>query len=258
MAVIYRRSIQGVHYEVRTAGQSIRLYTNGAFHSQYNPRHLFTGAVWDLLILPALFRAAPPRRVLVLGVGGGTVIHQLNRLYEPEHITGIELDPQHLKIARRFFKVRYSNTTLVQADALDWLQAGSEQFDYIIDDVFQHAEGDPVRPFPADPSWYRMLRRHLAAGGVIVQNHIGRREAMTQRQHLPRETRIIGFETAQYENCVLGIYDASQTTRQLLELGKHNIAGLEKSQRRRLRVNYWRVSGQGERLASGSPPAGEP
>lgn len=55
MAIVWSRQLSGVHYEVRSAGNSLRLYTDGVFHSQYNPCRLITGHVWDLLMLPAFF-----------------------------------------------------------------------------------------------------------------------------------------------------------------------------------------------------------
>ena len=80
MALLWTTKKGNTQYEVRTAGDSIRLYTNRAFHSQYNPKHVFTGAMWDLLSIPALFYAInlqrKPNSVLMLGVGGGTAIHQ--------------------------------------------------------------------------------------------------------------------------------------------------------------------------------------
>ena len=70
MAIVWSRSAGGNQYEVRSAGQSIRLYKNGVFHSQWNPNRPLAGGVWDLLFIPALFADRQISRVLVLGVGG--------------------------------------------------------------------------------------------------------------------------------------------------------------------------------------------
>ncbi len=37
MAVLWQKKTAGQHYEVRTAGNSRRLYKNGVCHSQFNP-----------------------------------------------------------------------------------------------------------------------------------------------------------------------------------------------------------------------------
>ena len=71
MALIWKTDLQGVHYEVRRAGRTLRLYANGVQHSEFHPKRLLTGSVWDLLWLPALLHEPSRfRRVLVLGLGG--------------------------------------------------------------------------------------------------------------------------------------------------------------------------------------------
>ena len=101
MALLWHKQDGNTRYEVRSAGNTRRLYTNGVFHSQYNSTQPVTGSVWDLLLLPAFFLPASSlKRVLVLGVGGGAVIRQLNHFLQPEQIVGVELNPVHLEVAR--------------------------------------------------------------------------------------------------------------------------------------------------------------
>ena len=77
MAVVWQTVERGDHYQVRTAGHSVRLYKNDVFHSQWNETRPLSGGVWDLLFLPSLFvPSGSVKRVLVLGVGGGAVIRQ--------------------------------------------------------------------------------------------------------------------------------------------------------------------------------------
>ena len=55
MAILWQKKIKNTQYEVRSAGQTRRLYTDGVFHSQFNPNRAITGGVWDLLMLPTFF-----------------------------------------------------------------------------------------------------------------------------------------------------------------------------------------------------------
>jgi spermidine synthase len=178
VALIWFKQDGDTRYEVRGAGNTRRLYTNGVFHSQYNPKQPVTGSVWDLLLLPAFFLPADAvLRVLVLGVGGGAVIRQLNHFLSPQQVVGVELDPIHLQVAREFFAVEQDNVELVEADARWWLkQYRGEPFDLIIDDLFSHAGGDPQRAVAADGPWMRGLIKHLAADGVLVCNFGSPRE----------------------------------------------------------------------------------
>lgn len=178
MAVIFSRQHNGHLYEVRSAGKTRRLYTDGVFHSQYHPDHAVTGSVWDLLFLPSLL-AEPGviKRVLVLGVGGGAVIHMLNRFVQPDLIVGVELSQIHLQIARQHFDLRYRNLELVHADAIDWLiNYAGEPFDLIIDDLYFEDDGQPTRAIAADASWLDILMEHLSDDGMLVLNFVSQQE----------------------------------------------------------------------------------
>lgn len=174
MALLWAKSIDDTLYEIRTAGSSRRLYTNGVFHSQYSPKNLLTGSVWDLLFLPVFFYPKNSvRNILLLGVGGGAVIRQLLHFSQIESITGIELNPTHLYVAKRFFGVTGKKVKLVQADAIDWIKSyKGPKFDLIIDDLFFERNGEPVRAINASVSWYETLLKNLNGNGAIVINFI--------------------------------------------------------------------------------------
>jgi len=159
-------------YQVRTAGRTRRLYSNGVFHSQYNPSRPVAGSVWDLLLLPAFMqRLGSVKRVLVLGVGGGAVIKQLQYFLDIKQVVGVELNPVHLEVAERFFDVTGPGLELIESDAVAWLKAyRGPKFDLIIDDLFGEIDGQPARAVAADERWCRQLLKHLAADGALVMN----------------------------------------------------------------------------------------
>lgn len=178
MAILWRKQQQGKIYEVRTAGKTRRLYTNGVFHTQYNPQRFLTGNVWDLLSLPSLFlRPAQCQRVLVLGVGGGTILQQVAQLFPNANLVGVELDPIHLQLAKRFFLPRSKRIKLIQADALDWIKKyRGPKFDLIIDDMFTEQDGEPMRVVAAALPWFNALLRHTTAQGMLVFNFLSASE----------------------------------------------------------------------------------
>lgn len=176
MAVLWKKAIDGVCYEVRSAGHTRRLYTDGVFHSQFNLRRPVTGGIWDLLTLPALFAPSGAiRRALVLGVGGGAVLRQLLHFVSPEALVGVELNPVHLHLARRYFGLCDRRLELVAAEAEAWVGAyRGPRFDLIVDDAFGEQAGDPVRAIPASAAWFRTLLSRLSPHGVLVMNFISR------------------------------------------------------------------------------------
>lgn len=172
MAIIWQQTIGGDQYQVRNAGASIRLYSNGVFHSQYNPQQKISNSIWDLLILPTFFYPfGTIKRILILGVGGGAAIKLLHNYAKPEQIIGVELNPVHLKIARRFFKISQNQAELVCDDAVNWLKSyKGPAFDLIIDDLFGHQDGETLRAVKLDSAWLTLLNKNLSKQGLLVIN----------------------------------------------------------------------------------------
>lgn len=207
MSVLWEHTTDDTHYSVRRSGGSIRLYTNRVFHSQWNPKLPFSGGIWDCLSLPALhLPAGRIQRVLLLGVGGGAVIRQLELLDSYPQITAVEIDEHHIDIAREWFDVTSDAVSLIHADAIDWLHLyDGPGFDLIIDDLFGHDGGEPVRACALETQWLSLLRSRLNTGGLLVVNCINSRELLDAlpfigaagfssgyRWHLPTYENIIG------------------------------------------------------------------
>jgi len=172
MSLLWEFTSQDTHYSVRSAGESIRLYSNGVFHTQWNPRKPFAGGVWDCLSLPALYRTADSQpRVLILGLGGGAVVQQLQWLLPDAHITAVEIDPIHIQVAREWFGITDAMADVIEADAVDWLaQYKGPKFDYIVDDLFGHLSSDVIRSNQLDTRWVNDLCACLNSNGTIVCN----------------------------------------------------------------------------------------
>ncbi len=178
MAIVWSQRTGDTLHEVRTAGKSVRLYTNGVFHSQWNPSRLLTRSVWDSLMTAAFFiEESKLQRVLILGVGGGVVIKQLVALFPECEILGVELDAVHILIAKKWFDIGQSDAMLIHADARVWLQNyHGPKFDLIIDDLFGDTDGEVARAFEVDDEWTQCLCRHLSRSGVLAVNFIGNAE----------------------------------------------------------------------------------
>lgn len=260
MAILWQTDVDGTHYEVRSAGRTRRLYTDGVFHSQYNPAHSVTGAVWDLMFLPAFFRLpARTRRVLVLGVGGGAIIHLLHRLVGPDAITAIELDAQHLDIARRYFQVGDTGAELVCADAYTWVKSyRGAPFDLVIDDLYGESDGEPVRPAAVNARWFGDLSGLLVHDGVLVINFTRRREFQDCAWHSNRAVRrrfrsVFELQSPAYENVVAAFlkFDADSAALRR-NLQAHPVLG-RRSVSRRLDFRVRSVTDAAGRKSIGKP-----
>jgi len=172
VAVVWEHVAGGDHYQVRTAGRSVRLYKNNVFHSQWNETRPLSGGVWDLLFIPALFLPSESvRRILLLGVGGGAVIRQYLSFMPVEQIIGVELDPVHIQVAKEYFNVNQANVELIEADAVKWVESyRGQKFDLVIEDLFTEEKGEPVRVADASEQWFSSLRGLLRPQGMLIIN----------------------------------------------------------------------------------------
>jgi len=204
MSVLYSKQVADVEYQVRTAGNSVRLYSNGVLHSQYNPKHPISGAIWDLLLLPAFLLSTPPSNILLLGLGGGTLVHLIRLFFPKANITCVDIDKEHIKVARRFFKIPKKNVTVIEGDAYSVLRASKQRYDWIIDDVFQHVSGEPER----DGKAYQLLKTYqdnLAKNGLLSLNIIGKRQQENIHPLMEGFDRVIQFIHPLYENRIIAM-----------------------------------------------------
>lgn len=235
MAILWQKTTNSTQYEVRSAGQTRRLYTDGVFHSQFNSERAIAGGIWDLLMLPAFFHPAEDiQRVLVLGVGGGAVIHQLQRYIKPDEIIGIELNPVHIMVAKRFFGVTKQLAQLVEADAIKWLENYSgPPFDMIIDDLFGEQEGEPVRAIKANKEWFEKLNVHLSPTGLLVMNFISSNDlkncaAVSYKKISSLFNSSFQFTLSHYDNAI-GAFLKKPSTSQILRKNINKVADLKKN-----------------------------
>ena len=121
-----------------------------------------------------LFRP-DPRRVLIVGLGGGAMVHFLRHHAPTVIIDAVEIDPTVVAIADRFFSMHAdTNTTIHTQDAFDFFTTPKHQYDVIFMDAFlkptsqTDTTGAPTRLKTQD--FLRSLEPHLTPDGVVVFN----------------------------------------------------------------------------------------
>lgn len=120
------------------------------------------------LLLTLLWRASP-RRVCMLGFGGGRISLVLHTCLPGVIIDNVDVDPAFETIAARFFGVVFDERQRLQiADARDFLQRTPERYDIIIMDAFSDARDNLDHLATAD--FYALCRQRLAPAGVVGAN----------------------------------------------------------------------------------------
>jgi spermidine synthase len=172
MAVLWKEQSGERILEVRSAGATRRLYSDGVLHTQYNPKHILTGDVWDPMgLAPAAAPVGGIQRALILGLGGGAVVHQLREFFRVPEITAVELDAKRIMLGRKYFGLNMPGVHLKHADAIEFVNKyKGPPFDLVIDDLFGESDGEPVRAAPLNARWLKRLHAMTAAQGVLVTN----------------------------------------------------------------------------------------
>ncbi len=110
------------------------------------------------------------RSILVLGVGGGTVIGKLEVHYPDAKITAVDIDEAIIDIGRSYFGLSGKpHLTLVAADAKTYIADTHKQFDFIIADLYI---GRDIPAFESSVSFIRNMKKALRPGGHILINFL--------------------------------------------------------------------------------------
>jgi spermidine synthase len=110
------------------------------------------------------------KRILVIGVGGGSVIQQLKDLYPEARIVAVDVDKVIVHIAKKYFNVKENSMcSFVVADARSYLSKKNKpEFDLIIIDIYI---GNDVPTFVTSKDFVREVRRALRPGGRMLMNY---------------------------------------------------------------------------------------
>ncbi len=123
--------------------------------------------------IPAALTWFPePRRVLVVGLGGGTIPMFLRRNLPDTDIDVVEIDPAVVDVARSHFGFRDDQRLKAHvADGRRWIESSGVRYDLIVLDAF----GTHAAPYALTTrEFLASVFQSLAPDGVVVSNMWGR------------------------------------------------------------------------------------
>lgn len=116
----------------------------------------------------ALALAEAPKRVLVIGMGGGTFTRMVQRHVKDARTDAVEIDPVVVDVAKRFFTLKEDARTRVHVtDGAAFLASTRTKYDVIFLDAY---DGEDVPAHLATESFFSLVKEHLTPGGVAVMN----------------------------------------------------------------------------------------
>jgi spermidine synthase len=143
----------------------------GGTHATWDQHRILTDYAWDAIAAAALLRKkAPPRTLLMLGLGGGTAIRQLKHFIPTMRITALEIDETMVDLARRYMGLDDLDIDVVVGDAYDYIRTCNKTFDAVVDDVYLGGASDVFRPKAHDAPLMEQLCQCLNPNGVLLAN----------------------------------------------------------------------------------------
>ncbi len=117
----------------------------------------------------------PQPDVLIVGLGGGAMVHFLRENDPQAKIDAVEIDPLVVRLAGEYFGVRSEgNVNVVTADGLKFIAEATKQYDVIYLDAFLKPSADTdatgVPLALRTRQFYDQLRSKLKPGGVVAFN----------------------------------------------------------------------------------------
>jgi spermidine synthase len=138
------------------------------------------------MMMAALYLNPSPQRILVIGLGGGTLPHTLQKLLPAARIDAVEVDPAVVRVARRYFSfVSGPATTVFEEDGRVFVKRMGKRgtrYDLVMLDAFDH---DYIPEHLLTREFLLEVKALLAPRGVLAANTFA-------------SSRLYDFESATY------------------------------------------------------------
>lgn len=129
----------------------------------YIPQHTYVQAMLSVLLF------TQPKSVIILGLGGGALVHSLRHVDAAIKITAVELRERVIEVAKRFFQLPLSKKlTLLNQDANVFLADGEhKKVDVIFADIYSNKGVDKQQ---LTDLFIKQSKQLLKADGFLVLN----------------------------------------------------------------------------------------
>lgn len=156
-----RRCLKFANRERRISRQSCQ------FH-EHPDRLVFD---YGKLVFTGFLLNPAPERILVIGLGGGSLPRLMQKLFPDARIDSVEIDPAVIDVAKEYFDFRIRpGDRVVARDGRVFVRRAllqGQQYDFILLDAFT---GDYIPEHMMTREYLEECEQLLADGGVLVAN----------------------------------------------------------------------------------------
>jgi len=157
------------HIAVYEEHGEMKLLVNGSPQSGRYIRALWKEA------LKKFHHTLPLNHILVLGLGGGTVINLLHGANPEALITAVDIDKVIIDIAKKYFKVdEMKEVSIIHEDAKRWITENQKnKYDCIVIDLFS---GRHIPDFVTEEEFICSVTNMLTPSGCLYINYLQENE----------------------------------------------------------------------------------
>ncbi len=116
----------------------------------------------------ALTYPSAPKRILMIGMGAGSISTYLGRAMPDTQIDVVELDPGVIAAGEKYFGLRETDKVrFIDSDGRVYLNRHKDRYDLILLDAFREL-GIPFHMLTKE--FYALVKDHLTPGGAVASN----------------------------------------------------------------------------------------
>ena len=151
----------------------LRFERHGARQSIAKPGDpAYLGFAYTKVAFVGLALAPEPQRIMIVGVGGGTMPMFLRHYYSNATIDAVDIDPDVVHVAKEYFGFREDPKLRAHVrDGRQFVESVRDPYDVIFLDAFG---ASTVPPHLTTVEFMRAVRRAVKPDGVVVGNIWGR------------------------------------------------------------------------------------
>lgn len=179
---------------VKHGNEKILLFNN-AVYSKLRYDSIYTHSYWDFFDpLPALYEKP---RVLVIGLGGGTIPFQLSKIFgDSVTIDIVEIEKEMPRVADAFLPEKLRSNIIIE-DGYSYVQKFSSFYDIIILDSFIRYE---VPGKFLDQKFVESCNAALKPNGILAMNYIVDQSDSKLQDFKERASKLFNIYTIKYSS----------------------------------------------------------
>ncbi len=125
--------------------------------------------LWKTAVKRIRHQESDIKKILVLGVGGGSIIKVLRNKYPKAAITGIEIDKEMVNIGRKYFNLNIYNANIKIQDAFTFVKIDKVKYDLIFIDLL--IGRDSPKKLSSE-EFFQNCKKLLNKKGTIIINRL--------------------------------------------------------------------------------------